>query len=183
MQFRPLPLFSAYIIEPSVHRDERGYFYRFYCKEEFAAIGHEGEWMQMNHSFTTYKGTVRGFHYQLPPHTEIKLVRCIAGKIFDVIIDLREDSKTFLQYAAVELSAENRNMLYIPRGFAHGFQALSDGCELIYLHSAYYVPEVEAGIRFDDPQIHIDWPLTVAHVSERDWRHPLLPQNFKGIKL
>jgi dTDP-4-dehydrorhamnose 3,5-epimerase len=135
----------------------------------------------MNHSFTKQKATIRGMHYQLPPFSEIKLVRCIAGAVYDVIIDLRKDSTTFLQWFGVELSAQNKKMIYIPQGFAHGFQALSDDCELIYHHSQFYTPGAEGGIKYDDKRVSINWPLTVTSISERDNQHPLLDKNFKGI--
>src|SRR5882724_11791152 len=174
MKFTPVSLPEAYVIEPSVYQDERGAFYRYFCKDEFKEIGHEGEWLQLNHSFTTEPGTIRGLHYQLPPHTEIKLVRCIAGRVFDVIVDVRKGSPTFLQWFGAELSAVNRKMLYIPRGFAHGFQSLTADCELIYHHSAYYTKGSEGGVRYDDPLLAIHWPLPVRNVSERDRHHPLL---------
>lgn len=181
MIFSAAPLSGAYVIEPEVRTDPRGAFYRFFCKEEFAQIGHNAEWLQLNHSFTKNAGTVRGMHFQLPPHAEIKLVRCIAGKVFDVIVDIRSGSSTFLHWFGTELSAENRRMLYIPEGFAHGFQTLAPDCELIYHHSAVYAAGSEGGIRYDDPAIGINWPLPVALISERDTRHPLVSPGFEGI--
>jgi dTDP-4-dehydrorhamnose 3,5-epimerase len=135
----------------------------------------------MNHSYTGNASTVRGMHYQLAPYKEIKMVRCIAGRIYDVIIDLRAGSPTFMQWRGVELSALNKKMLFIPEGFAHGFQTLVENCEILYHHSAFYTPEAEAGIRYNDPTINIIWPLPVGTVSERDKNHPLLDNNFKGI--
>jgi dTDP-4-dehydrorhamnose 3,5-epimerase len=181
MIFRPTPLDGAYVVDLKPFQDNRGWFARYYCKEEFSVIGHTAEWVQMNHSFTADHGSLRGMHYQIPPFREIKLVRCIAGAVYDVAIDLRRDSPTFLQWFGVELSAMNRKMLYIPEGFAHGFQTLSDNCELLYHHSAYYTPSAEAGLRFDDPLTGIRWPLPPAGLSERDKTHPLLTQAFKGI--
>lgn len=181
MIFEATPLAAAYVAEPAVNQDERGFFYRYFCKEEFKAIAHDGEWVQMNHSFTRNKGTLRGMHFQWPPHTEIKLVRCISGRIWDVIVDLRKNSPTFLNWFSVELSGENRKMIYIPEGFAHGFQTLTDNCELIYHHSNYYAKESEGGIRFDDPILAIQWPLAVTMVSGRDMQHPLLDSSFTGI--
>lgn len=183
MKFTPLPLSGAYIIEPDVHQDERGFFYRFFCEDEFKKIGHSKPWVQLNHSFTKSKGTIRGMHFQQPPHPEIKLVKCIAGKALDVIIDLRKDSDSFLQWTAAEISALNRKMMYIPEGFAHGFQTLTDDCELIYHHSASWIKESEGGIRWNDPLIHIDWPMPPVNVSDRDQQHPLLTPQFSGIKL
>lgn len=181
MIFTPTSLAGSYVIDLEPFSDERGWFARYYCKNEFQQIGHEQEWVQLNHSFTTHKGTVRGMHFQLPPFKEIKMVRCIAGAIFDVIVDVRKDSPTFLKWTGVELSSANRKMLYIPEGFAHGFQALTDNCELIYHHSAFYTPGAEGGIRYDDPAIGIDWPLPVINISARDASHPYLHEHFKGI--
>ena len=181
MIFSPAPLQGSYIIEPQPFEDERGWFARFYCKNEFKQIGHDKEWVQLNHSVTNKKGAMRGMHFQKKPFREIKMVKCIAGKIFDVIIDLRQNSNSFLSWFGVELSAENKKMLYIPEGFAHGFQCLSDRCELIYHHSELYVPEAEAGIRYNDPAINIQWPLPVTQLSPRDQDHPYLDETFKGI--
>jgi dTDP-4-dehydrorhamnose 3,5-epimerase len=135
----------------------------------------------MNHSTTYSKGSLRGMHYQLPPFREIKMVRCIAGAVFDVIIDIRTDSATFLQWFGIELSAANKKMLYIPEGFAHGFQCLTDNCELIYHHTEFYTPNAEGGLRYDDPKINIQWPLPVGVVSARDAGHAYLTDDFKGI--
>jgi dTDP-4-dehydrorhamnose 3,5-epimerase len=181
MTFTETALKGSFIIDLNLFQDERGWFARTYCKNEFEQIGHVKEWVQLNHSFTKQKGTIRGMHYQMSSFAEIKLVRCISGKIYDVIIDMRKDSPTFLQWTGVELSAENKRMLYIPEGFAHGFQALSDDCELIYHHSQFYTPNVEAGIRYNDPKININWPLPLTSISKRDEEHPLLDNNFKGI--
>jgi dTDP-4-dehydrorhamnose 3,5-epimerase len=182
MTFTPTSLAGAYIIEPAVHTDDRGSFFRYFCKEEFRQIGHQAEWVQLNHSITAKKATVRGMHYQQPPHTEIKMIRCIAGTVLDIIVDVRENSPGFLQWFGVELSEKNRKMIYIPEGFAHGFQALSDNCELIYHHSAYYTPGFEAGIRYNDPLVNINWPLEPILLSERDRAHPLISPSFRGIK-
>ena len=181
MIFSPTPLNGAYTIEVDPLTDERGWLARTFCKNEFNTIGHTGEWVQLNHSFTNMTGTLRGMHYQLHPYSEIKLVRCIAGAVFDVIIDLRKHSKGFLQWFGTELSAANKKMIYIPAGFAHGFQTMSDDSELIYHHSQFYMPGAEAGIRYDDPKLKIDWPLTVTNISNRDDQHPYLDENFKGI--
>jgi len=181
MTFTETLLKGSYTIELNTFTDDRGWFARTYCKNEFAAIGHTAEWVQMNHSFTKDKAALRGMHYQLPPFSEIKMVRCIAGAVFDVIIDLRKGSPTFLQWFGVELSAKNRKMIYIPAGFAHGFQTLQNDCELIYHHSQFYTPGAEGGIKFNDPAINISWPLPVTNISERDNQHPLLDENFKGL--
>ena len=181
MKFIPTRLVGLYIIDLQPVSDKRGWFARTYCKNEFAEIGHTKEWVQMNHSFTNKKGTIRGMHYQLPPFSEIKMVRCIAGAVLDVVIDLRKKSETFLNWESVELNAENKRMIYIPEGFAHGFQTLTDNCELIYHHTAFYTPGSEAGIRYDDPLVNIKWPLPVTDISDRDLSHLLLNESFKGL--
>ena len=181
MIFKETSLKGSYVLTLEPVEDERGWFTRTYCKNEFLAIGHNKEWVQMNHSFTKQKGTVRGMHYQRPPYGEIKLVRCIAGSVYDVIIDLRADSATYLQYFGIELSAVNKKMIYIPEGFAHGFQALSNDAELIYHHSQFYLPGVEASVIYNEPAINIKWPLELTNISERDNSHPFIDANFKGL--
>ena len=143
MIFTATELVGSYVIDLQPIEDERGWFARTYCKNEFGKIGHTKDWVQLNHSFTKQIGSIRGMHFQLAPFSEIKLVRCIAGAVYDVIIDLRKNSPTFFKYFGVELSASNKKMIYIPEGFAHGFQALTDDCELIYHHSQFYTPGVE----------------------------------------
>ena len=183
MNFVPTGLKGSYVIDIFPVEDERGWFVRTFCKDEFSQIGHTKEWVQMNHSFTNDAGTVRGMHFQEPPFSEIKLIRCIAGKVFDVIIDLRRNSETFLKWFGVELSAENKRMIYIPEGFAHGFQTFTDSCQLIYNHSQYYKPGVEGGIKYDDKMIEINWPAVVKNVSERDQNHPFLDKQFDGLNI
>ncbi len=182
MTFTETALKGSYIISLQPFLDERGWFARTFCKKEFAAIGYDKEWVQLNHSFTAKKGTVRGMHFQHPPFSEIKMVRCIAGAVLDVIVDIRKGSPSFLQHIKVELSAANKQMLYIPQGFAHGFQTLNNDTELIYHHSEFYQPGVEGGLRYNDPALNIQWPLPVVNVSERDNNHLLITnENFKGI--
>jgi len=183
MQFISTNIEGLYEIELKVFTDDRGWFARTYCKKEFAAIHHDKEWTQLNHSFTAKKGALRGMHYQVPPFHEVKMVRCIAGAIFDVAIDLRKNSPTFLQWHGVEISASNKKMFYIPEGFAHGFQTLTEDCELIYHHTSYYTPGSEGGFRYDDPVFNISWPLPVSEISERDLNHPNVNVNFEGIIL
>jgi dTDP-4-dehydrorhamnose 3,5-epimerase len=183
MKFTSTGLAGSFLIDIFPVEDERGWFVRTFCKNEFEEIGHKKEWMQINHSFTYNAGTIRGMHFQRPPFSEIKLIRCIAGKIFDVIIDIRKNSSTFLKWFGIELSAENKKMIYIPEGFAHGFQALTNDCQLIYNHSEYYKPGVEGGIKYDDAGIGIEWPLPAKNVSVRDSHHPLLDKNFEGINI
>ncbi len=181
MIFNETSLKGSYTIDLEPFTDERGWFARTFCKEDFKKIGHYKEWLQINHSFTKQTGLIRGMHYQLPPFSEIKLVRCIAGKIYDVIVDIRKDSATFLQWFAAELSAENKRMMYIPEGFAHGFQTLTENCELIYHHTATYKPGSEGGLRYNDGILGIQWPVAATSMSERDQNHPYLEKDFKGI--
>jgi dTDP-4-dehydrorhamnose 3,5-epimerase len=181
MTFEATPLPGSYLVTLTPFSDERGWFARSYCQDEFRQIGHSQPWVQMNHSMTFTRGSLRGMHYQVPPFQEIKMVRCIAGAVFDVIVDLRADSPTLWKWYGAELSAANKQMMYIPQGFAHGFQALTDNCELVYHHSEMYTPNAEAGIRYNDPRISIEWPLPVTVISSRDADHPLIDNNFKGV--
>lgn len=181
MIFTETILKGSYEITLTPRGDSRGWFARTYCKKEFEQIGHQQEWVQMNHSYSSKKGTVRGMHFQHKPFAEIKMLRCIAGSVYDVIIDLRKDSSTFLKWFGTELSAQNKKMLYIPAGFAHGFQTLTDDVELIYHHTEYYMPSAEAGLRYNDELINIAWPLEVSQVSERDTSHPVIDSTFKGL--
>ncbi len=161
--------------------DERGWFFRNYSEDAFAAMGLNTGWPQMNHSFTKTKGSIRGMHFQHPPHSEVKLVRCIAGAVLDVIVDLRQGSPTFLQWFGTELNAANRQMLYIPQGFAHGFQTLTNDCELLYQHSTIYQPGAEGGLRYNDESLNIQWPLEGTVISERDRNHKFMDNLFSGI--
>ena len=181
MKFRHTPLDGAYLIELEPFTDDRGWFARTYSRKEFDGIGHKAEWVQQNHSFTVKQGTVRGMHFQLPPFSEIKMVQCVAGRVYDVIVDLREGSPTFLQSFGAELSAENRTMMFIPKGFAHGFQTMEDNTALVYNHSEEYQSASEGGLRFSDPLLAIKWPLNVTLISDRDRLHPYIDKNFKGI--
>jgi dTDP-4-dehydrorhamnose 3,5-epimerase len=181
MIFAETKLKGSYIVTLEPKGDERGWFARTYCKQEFEKIDHHKEWVQMNHSFSSQKGTVRGLHFQCAPHREIKMVRCISGIVYDVIVDIRENSPTFLQWIGVELSATNKKMIYIPEGFAHGFQTLTDNCELIYHHTEFYNNSSEGGLNVLDPMIDIKWPTDITVISERDQSHILLNDNFKGI--
>ena len=182
MIFEPTPLQGAYLVRLQPIEDERGFFVRTFCKKEFEAIGHEKEFVQMNQSYNKLKGTLRGMHYQLPPHQEIKLVRCIAGSVYDVIIDLRKDSPTYLHHFGAELSPENFCMMYVPEGFAHGFQTLSDHSSLVYHHTAYYTPGSEGGLRYDDERLAIRWPIEPTCLSEKDQQYPYLVESFNGIE-
>ena len=182
MKFEETILKGSYVIDLDLFQDNRGWFTRTFSKDIFAKqIGFTKEWVQMNHSFTKAKGALRGMHFQLHPFSEIKLVRCIAGEVFDVIVDLRKESATFLRWYGIKLSAENKRMIFIPEGFAHGFQTLSDNAELIYHHSEFYNPEAESGIKYDDSAINVQWPLEVTEISERDKNHPLIDSTFKAL--
>jgi dTDP-4-dehydrorhamnose 3,5-epimerase len=172
MIFTEIKLKGAFIIEPERQEDERGFFARTFCQEEFKAHGLNTNWVQCNISFNKKKGTLRGMHYQVAPHEEIKLVRCTMGAVYDVIIDLRPTSTTFKQWVAVELTAENRRMLYIPERFAHGFQTLVDNTEVFYQMSEFYNPESSKGIRWDDPAFNIHWPSNKRIISTRDQQYP-----------
>lgn len=168
MIFRELQLPGAFVIEPERLEDERGFFARAFSKDEFAARGLDPTVVQCSLSFNRRRGTLRGMHYQVAPAEEAKLVRCVRGAIHDVIVDLRAGSPTFRRHAAARLDADNRLALYVPPGFAHGFQTLADDTELYYQMSAAYSPEHARGFRHDDPEVGIAWPLPVAVISERD---------------
>ena len=174
MRFTATKLAGACIIEPQLREDNRGLFARTYCAREFHEQGLMDSFVQCNTSWNARKGTVRGLHYQLPPSSEVKLVRCTAGSLWDVIVDLCPDSPTYLQHVAVELSARNRLALYIPEMFAHGFQALEDATEVFYQMSDFYAPKLAKGVRYDDPKIGIQWPLPVTSISDQDLSWTLL---------
>lgn len=183
MIFTETTLKGCYLVDINPLADSRGWFARTWCEKEFKKINVTKNWVQLNHSFTQKKGTVRGMHYQNPPFSEIKMVKCFSGSIYDVVIDLRQDSPTFLNWFGTELSAENNRMLLIPEGFAHGFQTLSDNCGLMYHHSSAYEPKAEAGLLHDDPLLNILWPLPVTCISEKDTSYDLLTNSFKGLKV
>jgi dTDP-4-dehydrorhamnose 3,5-epimerase len=178
-----LPLAGLKCVARTIHGDARGFLTRLFCADTLAGAGFTPPVAQINHTFTAARGTVRGMHFQYPPHAEIKLVSCIRGEIWDVAVDLRQGSPTFLHWHAERLSAANGRALLIPAGCAHGFQTLTDDCELIYAHSHAYVPMAEGGLRPDDPGLAITWPLPVAGLSPRDRSHPLLSVGFPGIVL
>ena len=181
--FIPTPLTGLTLVQRKVTEDHRGFLSRFYCANDFSETDLNTPIAQINHTLTKTKGAVRGLHFQNPPHAEIKLVSCLQGEIFDVAVDLRKNSPTFLQWHGVVLSARNRQSLLIPEGFAHGFQALSQDCELIYLHTATYHPEAEGALNVADPRLNIAWPLAITEISERDRNHQLIEQDFQGIIL
>lgn len=161
--------------------DARGFLSRVFCADELSAVGWTKPIAQVNHTFTAQKGTVRGLHFQRPPHTDMKLVSCLRGAVWDVAVDVRRGSPTFLRWHAEELSADNGAALLLPEGFAHGFQALTDDVEMMYCHGAPYVAEADAGLRPTDPRLGVRWPLDVIGLSGRDAGHPLLDDTFAGI--
>lgn len=173
MIFKETKLKDAYIIELELIEDNRGFFARTWCKEEFDKLGLNSNLVQCNLSYNLNKGTIRGLHYQKEPFQETKLVRCISGSIYDVIVDLRPHSQTFLQWVGIELSAKNYQMLYVPEGFAHGYQTLEDNTEVFYQVTEFYKSSHEKGIRWDDRDINIHWPLTSnLIISDKDKGHP-----------
>jgi dTDP-4-dehydrorhamnose 3,5-epimerase len=161
--------------------DSRGYLERLFCNDELQALAPGKPIVQINRTVTAGRGTVRGMHYQRPPHAETKFVSCLRGEVFDVALDLRHDSPTFLRWHAEVLSADNHKTLVIPEGFAHGFQTLTDDCEMLYLHTAAYQPRAEGGLHAQDPRLAIKWPLGVAVLSERDAAHAMLINDSIGF--
>jgi dTDP-4-dehydrorhamnose 3,5-epimerase len=172
VKFTPTPLTGAYLIEPELLVDERGFFARTFCQQEFESYRLNPNLRQCNISVNQKKGTLRGMHYQTKPHEEAKLVRCTMGAIYDVIIDIRSESPTFKQWFAIELTAQNRKMLYIPEGFAHGFQTLVDNTEVFYQMSAFYAADCARGIRWNDPTFGIQWPSDNRIISQKDLQYP-----------
>jgi dTDP-4-dehydrorhamnose 3,5-epimerase len=183
VKFVETPLGGAYMIDLEPFLDERGLFARTYCQNEIAKIGFHEQIVQINHSMTRKKGTIRGMHYQAPPACETKIIRCVDGKVFDVMVDIRKGSPTFMQWYGMELAKDNVRMVYIPEGFAHGFQTLTDNAELIYHHSEFYSPEYERGLRFDDPVLAINWPSPPTVISPRDQNYSFIDKAFEGIDL
>lgn len=174
MIFEPLPIVGAYQIDLEKRGDDRGFFARMFCEDEFSERGLMPHWTQVNTSFSKTLGTIRGMHFQRPPAGEAKLVRCFAGEMFDVIVDLRAGSPTFGQWATLTLTPETGCMIYVPEGVAHGFQTLKENTEVLYFHSTRYSQKDEGGLRFDDPSVGIAWPLPPAEMSARDLIHPFL---------
>lgn len=183
MIFSELELRGAFLIEPEPFIDNRGSFTRIFCKDELLQIGHNDPIAQINHSRNVEKGIIRGLHFQHPSEAEIKIIKCIKGAIFDVIVDIRKKSSTFLEWYGQTLSEKNMKMMYVPKGFAHGFQTLEPETELIYFSTEPYCPEFEGALRYDDPQIGIHWPLAVSTVSERDQLHPYIGKSFSGVTI
>jgi dTDP-4-dehydrorhamnose 3,5-epimerase len=183
MIFQPLPLKGAYTIELDRRGDDRGFFARLFCEREFLEAGLESHYVQINNSLSAKKGTLRGLHYQLAPSAEVKVIRCIQGELFDVILDLRPDSLTFGRSIGVHLTANNREMIYVPRGYAHGLITLTENTEALYLVSSFYAPDCERGIRWNDPRFAIKWPVEPAEISSKDLAWPDFDPQFHGVEM
>ncbi len=179
----PLPLAGAAELRSKAREDSRGWFARYFCQEELAELNGGRPIQQINSSFTAERGAVRGLHFQYAPHAEDKIVRCLSGRVFDVMVDLRRGSATFGQWHGVELDAREMNMVYIPRGFAHGFQTLTEACQLLYLHTEFFAPENQGGLHHGSPEIGIDWPLAVTELSERDASLAPFDGSFEGLEV
>ena len=183
MRLEQTKIEGIFAIHSEPFKDERGFFNRIFCQKELEAIKPGIVIAQVNHSMTKTKGTIRGMHFQNPPHAEMKIIRCVKGSIFDVAVDLRKDSPTFLLWHGEVLSAENMKALVVPEGCAHGFQSLEDDIEMIYLHTQFYSKLSEGAIRYDEPKIAIKWSLDSTVISEKDSSYPFLPGNYEGIVL
>jgi dTDP-4-dehydrorhamnose 3,5-epimerase len=177
------PMADLVVAESKSFKDERGAFARLFCEQELLSVIGQRKIVQINHSCTAAVGAVRGMHFQHAPHAEMKLVRCLKGKVWDVAVDLRPQSPSYKRWYAQELSPQNAHMMVIPEGFAHGFQVLEADSELLYLHTAFYKPESEGGMRHDDPALGIAWPLPVTDISVRDSSHAYIDTSFRGIVL
>lgn len=183
MKICPTPIPGLSVVETSPHIDSRGAFARLFCEHELSELIGARRIVQINHSRTAAVGAIRGMHFQHPPHAEMKLIRCLRGRVLDVAVDLRTNSPTFLQWHAEELTPVNARMMVIPEGFAHGFQVLDSESELLYLHTAFYTPSAEGGLRHDDPRLGITWPQPVTDLSQRDANHPPIGVDFNGITI
>lgn len=172
---------GAWVVESAAFQDNRGAFSRLFCSRELQPIVGSRTIVQINHSITCGVGAVRGLHFQNPPHAEMKIVRCLKGRVFDVAVDLRQGSPTFLEWTAVELTPGNHLAFVIPEGCAHGFQVLEEDSELLYLHTAFYYPDAEGALNVTDPRLSIAWPLPVGDISARDRNHPFVAPNFPGV--
>jgi dTDP-4-dehydrorhamnose 3,5-epimerase len=181
MRISPTPLAGLHEVHSVTIADARGRFQRLFCEQELVGLRSDMRFTQINLSRTYAQGTVRGMHFQYPPAAEAKLIHCLRGRVFDVAVDIREASPTFLHWHAIELSGDDDRAVFIPEGFAHGFQALTDDVELLYMHSAAWAPECEGGLRHDDPRLRIAWPLPADNVSDRDRNHPLIDDRFRGV--
>lgn len=183
MFIKDLNISKLKLVEQHAFEDNRGFFSRLFCDKELSSILENRQIVQINLSRTLNIGAIRGLHYQLPPFSEMKFIQCVKGRVWDVVVDVRSGSSTFLQWHAEELCSNDQKMFVIPEGFAHGFQVLEADSELLYLHTARYQPEHEAGIAYNDPVVGIDWPLPELDLSLRDSSHPYVTEQFRGIKL
>lgn len=183
MNFSPTALKGLYVAVSHIQSDERGEFSRFFCQNSLGPTQASLNIAQVNYSHTVKLGAIRGLHFQREPAMETKFVRCIQGEVFDVAVDLRRSSPTFLHWHSEVLNPKSNKMLIIPEGFAHGFQALTNNVKMLYLHSEFYQPKFEAGLRYSDPAINIDWPLKCSEISDRDNNHPLISKDFSGISV
>lgn len=181
MKIYDTPIADLKIVESAPYHDARGAFLRLFCAQELNPILNRRQIAQINYSKTSHAGAVRGMHFQYPPHAELKMVRCLRGRVWDVAVDVRAGSPTFLHWHGEQLAQDDAQMLVIPEGCAHGFQALEPDSELLYLHTAFYHPRSECGLRYDDPRVGIPWPLPPQDLSPRDLSHPLLDVDFKGV--
>ena len=171
---------GLFIIEPNIFEDNRGSFSRIFCENELSSVL-DFNIKQINHSVTSKSGTIRGLHFQYEPNSEIKMIKCVKGSVFDVVVDIRRNSETFLKVFSIELSELNNKIIFIPKGFAHGFQALEDNTELIYLHSSLYKPSNEGALNPVDRILDITWPEDISNISEKNRNHPFITDKFKGI--
>ena len=171
---------GLFIIEPNIFEDNRGSFSRIFCENELSSVL-DFNIKQINHSVTSKSGTIRGLHFQYEPNSEIKMIKCVKGSVFDVVVDIRRNSETFLKVFSIELSELNNKIIFIPKGFAHGFQALEDNTDLIYLHSSLYKPSNEGALNPVDRILDITWPEDISNISEKDRNHPFITDKFKGI--
>lgn len=183
MKIHATPLSGMHIIELDWRNDSRGGFARLFCEQGLADILGSRHIVQANYSLNEHLGSIRGMHFQHSPHAEMKFIACVRGAVWDVAVDLRSNSSTYLRWHGLKLSADHRTMVVIPEGFAHGFQVLESGSELIYFHTAAYVPTSEAGLRYDDPALDIRWPIAVGEVSERDRNLPIVDKSFSGVTI
>jgi dTDP-4-dehydrorhamnose 3,5-epimerase len=179
--FQVTAISGLFVLQRKPLNDARGFFCRFFCTEEFQSIGLKKPVIQINHTYTQKKGTVRGLHFQRPPCTETKIISCLRGEIFDVAVDIRKNSPTFLQWFGTSISSDNKKSIFIPDGFAHGFQSLTKDTEILYLVTACYSPEKEDALNAQDPMIGIEWPAKITELSDKDKAVPFIDQNYHGI--
>ncbi|MEM8845333.1 MAG: dTDP-4-dehydrorhamnose 3,5-epimerase family protein [Pseudomonadota bacterium] len=182
LEVKPLSISGVFEVKSHPLEDERGFFKRLFCEEELKSFIHRKSIVNVNFSMTKRKGTIRGIHFQHPPKAELKIIQCLQGNVWDVFVDVRQNSSTFLTWDAVELSSDKNNILILPEGVAHGFQTLEDDCKMLYMHTEHYDKTLEDGLRYSDPFLNISWPLAVTNCSERDENHKLINKyTFRGL--